>query len=88
MSLTLPRSGALSLPGLRSGLSLAFSALGAMARTLRNRREALRVDALPDHLLADIGLKRDDVYAALHASWRSDPTYLMARSAQENRCKR
>ncbi len=88
MSLTIPRSGAGVLPRLRESIALAFAALGAIARTYANRQAALRVSDLPDHLLADVGLRRDDVHAALQSSWRSDPTYLMARSARENRCKR
>lgn len=88
MSLTLPGSGAGAFPRFRDSLRLGFAALGAMARTFANRQAALRVSDLPDHLLADVGLKRDDVHAALQTSWRTDPTYLMARSARENRCKR
>ncbi|RIY02516.1 DUF1127 domain-containing protein [Aureimonas flava] len=64
---------------------LAFPALRAIVRTLQNRRAAYRVSELPDHLLKDIGLKRDDVHEALHADWREDPTFKLAVSAARRR---
>ena len=60
-------------------------ALRAVARTLVNRRAAYRVSELPDHLLKDIGLKRDDVHEALHADWREDPTFKLALAAARRR---
>ncbi|WP_182086690.1 DUF1127 domain-containing protein [Aureimonas sp. ME7] len=63
----------------------AIPALRAIVRTLLNRRAAYRVSELPDHLLKDIGLKRDDVHEALHADWREDPTFKMALAAARRR---
>jgi uncharacterized protein YjiS (DUF1127 family) len=60
-------------------------ALRAIVRTFINRRAAYRVSELPDYLLNDIGLKRDDVHEALNAHWRDDATYRMALSASRRR---
>lgn len=88
MSLTLPGSGLGRLPPILDRLSLAGAAIGAMVRSLRNRRRAFQVADLPDHLLSDIGLKRDDIHTALNTHWRQDPTYVLATRARENRCSR
>lgn len=88
MSLILPGSGLGGLSRIAETLSLAGIALRAIARSVYNRQRALQVADLPDHLLSDIGLKRDDIHSALHSSWKQDPTYLLALRAQENRCKR
>ncbi|MFD2236802.1 DUF1127 domain-containing protein [Aureimonas populi] len=66
-------------------LSIAYAGLLARVKALRNRRAAYYMADLPDHLLADIGLKRDDVHAALKADWREDPTYVLARTACRRR---
>lgn len=68
-------------PNMGTGLS----ALRAIVRTFLNRRAAYRVAELPDYLLKDIGLKRDDVHEALHADWREDPTFKMAVAASRRR---
>ncbi|WP_246333356.1 DUF1127 domain-containing protein [Aureimonas mangrovi] len=57
-------------------------AIGAFVRAMRNRRAALHIADLPDSLLADLGLKRDDVHEALATSWREDPTYRLADCAR------
>ncbi len=77
-----------AVDGLLSGLprlGLAVATLGAIARNLAHRRAAARVADLPDFLLTDIGLKRDDVHAALNGDWRADPTYRLALSAMRGR---
>ncbi|WP_152045304.1 DUF1127 domain-containing protein [Aureimonas psammosilenae] len=81
----LPRtlSGGLS-DGLPS-VHVAFAAVAAMARSFRNHRAARHVGDLPDYLLTDIGLKRDDVSEALSANWRDDPTFRLAMRAAERR---
>lgn len=88
MTLTLPRrsTGTKSRP--LKQLTLFATAILAMVRTLKNRRAALHLADLPDHLLHDVGLKRDDVHAALQTTWRTDPTYLLALCASERRCGR
>ncbi len=88
MSLILPRPGASPLPSILSRPRVGLAAAAAIVRALIHRRQALRVADLPDHLLADMGLRRDDVHAALTSNWRADPTYLLARSAKERHGKR
>lgn len=66
-------------------VGVAFAAVGAMARSFNNRRAAHRIADLPDHLLTDIGLRRDDVHVALSAHWREDPTYQLALRAAGRR---
>lgn len=61
------------------------AAAAAMARTLANRRAAHRIADMPDYLLTDIGLKRDDVHDALNRRWRDDPTYRLALAASRRR---
>ncbi|EAU41904.1 hypothetical protein FP2506_15764 [Fulvimarina pelagi HTCC2506] len=66
------------------GIRLAGAALRAIATTMVNRRAARQLSDLPDYLLSDVGLKRDDVYEALNRDWRCDPTYLLSMKAAEN----
>ncbi|MEN3794633.1 DUF1127 domain-containing protein [Fulvimarina sp. MAC3] len=65
---------------------LAGAALRAFAVTMINRRAARRLADLPDYLLNDVGLKRDDVHEALNRDWRCDPTYLLSMKAAQNTC--
>ena len=60
---------------------LAFAALRAYGTAYINRRSARRLSELPDYLLKDMGLKRDDIHAALSQDWRSDPTFELAYRA-------
>ncbi|RFC65529.1 DUF1127 domain-containing protein [Fulvimarina endophytica] len=69
---------------LAEALRLAVAAVPAMVRTLRNRHAARQIADLPDYLLNDMGLKRDDVHDALQSDWRSDPTYLLSMRASRN----
>ncbi|KAB0675812.1 DUF1127 domain-containing protein [Aureimonas leprariae] len=78
------RSGDAPSFGLPS-LSVAVAAVGAIGRTIAHRRAALRVAELPDYLLTDIGIKRDDVHEALSSDWHDDPTYRLAVKAAEHR---
>ncbi len=70
---------------LAQSIRIGFMALRAIVRTLRNRRAAYQVAELPDYLLNDLGLKRDDVHEALSADWRQDPTYKLALTASQRR---
>ncbi|MBB3936798.1 DUF1127 domain-containing protein [Aureimonas phyllosphaerae] len=79
-----PRSSVMDMLAPTKG-ALAFPAFRAIVRTLLNRRAAYRVSELPDYLLKDIGLKRDDVHEALHADWREDPTFKLALAAARRR---
>lgn len=71
-----------------SATATVFAAVRAMIRAIANRRAALRVADLPDELLSDIGLRRDDVHAALQTGWRNDPTYRLAVAARRRRIDR
>ncbi|SJZ97117.1 DUF1127 domain-containing protein [Consotaella salsifontis] len=71
--------------GFLANVSVLYAACGAIVRAVINRRQAQRIGELPDHLLTDIGLKRDDVYEALNQDWREDPTYRLALTASQRR---
>ncbi|UIJ71301.1 DUF1127 domain-containing protein [Aurantimonas sp. HBX-1] len=62
-----------------------IGAAGAIVRTMANRRAARRLSEMPDYLLTDLGLRRDDVSEALHADWHQDPTYRLAMTAARRR---
>ena len=57
----------------------------AIARMVRNHHAAQHVAELPDYLLTDLGLRRDDVHEALHRGWREDPTFQLAMKASRRR---
>jgi uncharacterized protein YjiS (DUF1127 family) len=65
--------------------SILLAGASAIVRTALNRRAAMRVAELPDYLLSDIGLKRDDVHEALQQNWRTDPTFQLAMTAAKRR---
>ncbi|BDA82772.1 hypothetical protein Sa4125_03140 [Aureimonas sp. SA4125] len=62
-----------------------FAGAAAMFRSFRNRRSARRLADMPDYLLNDIGLRRDDVHEALNRGWREDPTFQLAIKASRRR---
>lgn len=62
-----------------------IGATGAIVRTMANRRAARRLSEMPDYLLTDLGIRRDDVSEALHADWHQDPTYRLAMTAARRR---
>jgi uncharacterized protein YjiS (DUF1127 family) len=64
---------------------LLYAGVVAFARMIRNRRAAYHVSELPDYLLSDVGLKRDDVHEALNRGWREDPTFQLAIKASRRR---
>ncbi len=52
---------------------------------MKNRHDVMRLGALDDHMLADIGLNRSDVRDAFAGlPWR-DPSDVLARRAAERR---
>jgi len=66
------RAEALSggLAGLGRGLARGVAALGAALRAShRRRRTAQQLRGLDDHMLADIGLTRDDLYRLNRGEW-------------------
>ena len=62
-----------------------FSAASAIVRTMGNRRAARQLSELPDYLLTDMGIRRDDVSEALQVHWSEDPTYRLAVKAARRR---
>ena len=60
----------------------------AVAGRFRNRRDAMRLAALDDRMLADIGLTRCDLRDAYSEPLWHDPTDILARRAAERRISR
>ena len=73
-----------SLPRIPSPRIL-YAGARAVLRMIRNRRAAYQISELPDYLLNDVGLRRDDVHEALHRGWREDPTFQLAVKASKRR---
>ena len=65
--------------------SILIAGAVAIVRMIHNRRAAQHVSELPDYLLSDVGLKRDDVHEALNRGWREDPTFQLAMKASRRR---
>lgn len=85
MSITLRGGGPLERTRLSASLSVGFAALAALFHAWRNRRYAYHLSEMPDYILTDLGLKRDDVSQALHCDWREDATYRLAVTAARRR---
>ncbi|MCB8838013.1 DUF1127 domain-containing protein [Aurantimonas sp. VKM B-3413] len=58
----------------------------AIVKTIVNRRQAKLLAEMPDYLLKDVGIRRDDIHNALQTVWHEDPTYRLAVSAARRRC--
>jgi uncharacterized protein YjiS (DUF1127 family) len=72
--------------GARAGLlPSVFAALRQAATNWKNRRQLVRLADFDDHMLADIGLSRRDVRAALDLPFSSDPTFELQLRATRNR---
>ena len=65
MSITLKGSGRDEFVGIASSVRVGFAAIPAILRSWRNRRHAYRLSEMPDYLLSDLGIRRDDVHEAL-----------------------
>jgi uncharacterized protein YjiS (DUF1127 family) len=52
---------------------------------IKHRRDALRLADYDDHMLADVGLTRDNVSAALGGPFWRDPTAAFANGLAEQR---
>ncbi len=57
-------------------------------RSWRNRRSVARLSEFDDHLLADLGLTRGDVEAALSQPFSHDPSVELQRIARDSRWRR
>lgn len=62
--------------------------LKAIARAMRNRREAHVLARLDRRMLADIGITRSDVHDAFSTPLWEDPTTLLSERAIERRMNR
>ena len=77
----------------RSGyaqVGLINAVLQFVERTLqswRNRRAVVHLSELDDHALADLGLTRGDVAAALSQPFSHDPSLQLQQIAQRNRSR-
>lgn len=56
-----------------------------MVRAWKNRRQLAYLSDLDDHLLADLGLTREDVRSALDLPFAHDPGLELQRRALRNR---
>jgi uncharacterized protein YjiS (DUF1127 family) len=84
----LPLAGATLARGF-AGLALQATCFGnALARAIRNRREARVLAGLDRHMLADMGLTRSDVRDAFSSPLWEDPTTLLRQRAQDRRINR
>ncbi|WP_273793613.1 DUF1127 domain-containing protein [Brucella anthropi] len=45
------------------------------------RRQVLNLSSFDDHMLHDIGLRREDIYAATHYRGAADPTQVLSELA-------
>jgi uncharacterized protein YjiS (DUF1127 family) len=55
------------------------------ARSLNSRRQLARLSEFDDHMLADIGLRRQDLSWALQLPFGADPTLELERRSRQNR---
>jgi uncharacterized protein YjiS (DUF1127 family) len=65
------------------GLATLINGFSAMVRTWSNRRSVRDLRELDDAQLADIGLRRNDVHAALDLPFSVDPSHYLI-SARQN----
>jgi uncharacterized protein YjiS (DUF1127 family) len=84
----LPLAGATLARGFIGLTAQATRLANAVARSLRNRRDARVLANLDRHMLADIGLTRSDVSDAFSAPFWEDPTDLLRERVQERRINR
>lgn len=59
----------------------------ALVKRWRFRAKLARLDDMDDHLLADIGLTRDDVRSLRALPWTDDPGLDLQRRALRNRSR-
>jgi uncharacterized protein YjiS (DUF1127 family) len=65
-------------------LETAFRTVAQMIRSFNRRRAASKLSELDDHLLADIGLSREDVRAALDLPFAHDVSHELQFRAYRN----
>ena len=86
-SLTLPTTGARLAQQADAAVAALWLRITQLYKALRNRRAIARLTEQDDHLLADIGLTRQDVRdAVIQSIWR-DPTTLLRHRASAARAR-
>ncbi|TPW27395.1 DUF1127 domain-containing protein [Pararhizobium mangrovi] len=63
------------------------SDVASILRARRNRRSVRRLETFDDHELADIGLRRDDLRAALAMGPLGDPSDHLVEAARRRRVR-
>lgn len=66
-------------------LSNLLQDLGLSIHWWNNRRQVIDLNSLDDHMLADLGLSREDVEWALNQPFAYDPTLALNQRALRNR---
>ena len=79
MTITARQTPTISATGrITAGFRVLATAARAIVKTALNRRRVHQLADMPDYVLNDIGIRRDDISLALGASWREDPSYKLA----------
>ena len=68
-----------------AGTRVLAAAARAIVKTMVNRRRVHQLADMPDYVLKDMGIRRDDISLALGAEWREDPSYKLALIAARRR---
>jgi uncharacterized protein YjiS (DUF1127 family) len=66
-------------------LSALLRSIGLAIRSLNSRRKLAKLSELDDHLLADIGVSREDLRWALDLPFAYDPALELQQRALSNR---
>jgi len=66
-------------------LAIVADTVGRAARAWSNRRTIVSLGDFDDHMLADIGISRDDVRQALAVPFGEDPALMLQHLALRNR---
>lgn len=64
---------------------LILAATMALVTSQLNRRKVRKLADMPDYILQDLGIRRDDVHQALQCHWRDDASYKLASAALRRR---
>ncbi len=84
----LPLAAGALARALGTAMNVAAVSFKALARAIRNRRDARMLASLDSRMLADIGITRSDVNDAFAAPLWEDPTALLRERAIERRTNR
>lgn len=83
----LNQSNQTNLSSKTTRLARVWAMLKRLATVMRNRHSVEKLNYATDHELADMGLRREDLYVINHAPMFEDPSVELQRRASENtRC--